>query len=72
MLLNDFTKGDDGLKKVLEYTNVTYYYDSREERDEHVIEMEAEGWECNGQIRESPSLHSNESFWCGKFTKRTV
>lgn len=60
------------MKKVSEYTNVTYHYDSREERDQHVELMESEGWECSGQIKESFSLHSNESVWCGKFTKITV
>ncbi|UNK20442.1 hypothetical protein MNQ98_10695 [Paenibacillus sp. N3/727] len=49
------------MKKVLEYTNVTYHYDTREERDEHAKLMESLGWECSGQIRETASLHSNES-----------
>ncbi|MDY8021203.1 hypothetical protein [Paenibacillus polymyxa] len=57
------------MKKVMEYTNVTYHYDSREERDEHVKQMEQEGWECSGQIKETLSIHSNEYVWCGKFTK---
>lgn len=60
------------MKKVLEYTSVTYHYDTREERDRHVEEMEADGWECSGQIRETLSFHSDEYVWCGKFTKRTV
>jgi len=60
------------VKKIIEYTNVTYHYDTREERDKHVVEMESEGWECSGQIRETPSLHSSESVWCGKFTKYNV
>ena len=61
------------MKKVLEFINVTYHYDSREERDEHVALMESEGWECSGQIRESLSIHSrSDSVWCGKFSKRLV
>ncbi|MBP1308828.1 hypothetical protein JOD82_001848 [Paenibacillus sp. 1182] len=59
------------MKKVVEYTNVTYHYDSREERDEHVEYMESDGWECSGQIKETLSLHDNEFVWCGKFTKYT-
>lgn len=57
------------MKKVLEYTNITYHYDSKEERDEHVKVMESEGWECSGQIRETTSIHSKEYVWCGKFTR---
>ncbi|WP_405169332.1 hypothetical protein [Paenibacillus sp. FSL H3-0286] len=57
------------MKKIIEYTNVTYHYDSREERDMHVKLMEAEGWECSGQIRETQSLNSSVSVWCGKFTR---
>ncbi|MGG1650478.1 hypothetical protein ABHN03_16860 [Paenibacillus sp. NRS-1775] len=60
------------MKKVVEYTNVTYHYDSREERDSHVAQMESEGWECSGQIKETVSFQSNEWYWCGKFTKRTM
>lgn len=59
------------MKKVLEYTHVTYHYDSREERDNHVAAMEADGWECSGQIKETVSLHSGEYVYCGKFVKYT-
>lgn len=60
------------MRKVSEYSNVTYYYDSREERNEHVLLMESDGWECSGQIKETISLHNDEWYWCGKFTKITV
>lgn len=58
------------MKKVVEYTNVTYYYDNREERDEHVKQMESDGWECSGQIKETFSLtKENDWTYVGKFTK---
>ncbi|WP_145413339.1 hypothetical protein [Paenibacillus xylanexedens] len=57
------------MKKVLEYTHVTYHYESREQRDEHVSQMEVEGWEGSGQIKETVSLHSGEYVYCGKFVK---
>lgn len=60
------------MKKVSEYINITYHYDSREERDEHVKQMESEGWECSGQVREYLSLHSDDFAWCGKFIKAYV
>ncbi|MGV2887126.1 hypothetical protein [Paenibacillus taichungensis] len=57
------------MKKVMEYTNATYHYDSREERDDHVARMESEGWECSGQIKETLSMHSGDYIYCGKFVK---
>ncbi|MCP1185063.1 hypothetical protein [Paenibacillus sp. 1781tsa1] len=57
------------MKKVLEYIHVTYHYESREEREDHVLQMESEGWECNGQIKETASLHTGEYVYCGKFVK---
>lgn len=57
------------MKKVYECINVMYYYESREERDEHVKLMESEGWECSGQIKETLSFYSNKWTYVGKFSK---
>jgi hypothetical protein len=59
------------MKLLSEYTNATFQYDSKEERDSHVEKMESEGWECSGQIKETVSFQSNEWYWCGKFTRYT-
>ncbi|GAB6989393.1 hypothetical protein JCM16418A_14430 [Paenibacillus pini] len=56
------------MRKISEYTNVTYHYSSKEERDDHVKLMESEGWECSGQVKERFSIYQ-DSVWCGKFTK---
>lgn len=58
------------MRKVYEYTEVKYYYDSDEERKAHVSEMEEEGWTWSGQIRETNNLHTGESNWVGIFSKR--
>lgn len=60
------------MKLLSEYTNATFQYGSKEERDSHVTKMESEGWECSGQIKETLSLHNGDWYWCGKFIKRTV
>lgn len=60
------------MRKVSEYINATYYYDSIEERGEHVKQMELDGWTCSGQIKETISFYSDEWYWCGKFTKILV
>jgi hypothetical protein len=57
--------------KVMEVINVTYFYDTEDERNTHVKQMKSEGWECSGQIKETPIGH-NESYWCGKYSKRTI
>jgi len=50
-----------------------YRYESEEEREKHVKEMEQAGYYCTGQCKRSDdSLHYNverEYYWYGKFIK---
>ena len=49
-----------------------YKYDSKEEREMHVKEMEAQGFECSGQVRKSEdSLWCEDRcfYWYGEFSK---
>lgn len=61
------------MKKLLETMLQEYRYESREERDEHVLEMEKEGWICDGQVRKSDDpLSLNEEreyYWFARFSK---
>lgn len=45
-----------------------YKYDTREERDEHVADMEADGWECTGTVMQSDTFDSAPYFY-GEFYK---
>jgi hypothetical protein len=49
-----------------------YFYDTEEEREEHVAKMEKDAWECSGQVRRNLSKSFNkpsEWRWYGKFFK---
>lgn len=48
-----------------------FKYDSEDERNRHVKNMEEMGFECTGQIKKSDSLlHEIPSYyWYGKFIK---
>lgn len=47
-----------------------FFYDSREERDNHVQQMESNGWECSGQIKYMPLLGEERDWkWYAKFSK---
>ena len=45
-----------------------YVYDSRKERDAHVFQMESEGWEASGQIREQ-FVGENDLRWYARFSR---
>ncbi len=55
------------LKTVIE----EYFYDSREQRDEHIKVMEQNGWENTGQVRYdvNKSLENPDYRWYGQFIK---
>ncbi|GCD11678.1 hypothetical protein [Clostridium tagluense] len=50
-----------------------YKYDSEEERDQHVKDMELQGVECSGQVRRSDDSLMNKErdyYWYAKFYKQ--
>lgn len=61
------------MKKISKTVIEEYKYDSKEEREEHVKEMESAGYYCTGQSKKSDdSLHyksEREYYWYGKFIK---
>lgn len=49
-----------------------YFYDTEEEREDHVKIMEKDGWECSGQVRKdvSGSYYKPSDYrWYGKYFK---
>ncbi len=50
-----------------------YKYDSEEERENHVKDMESQGFECSGQVRKSDDslmLKERNYYWYAKFFKQ--
>lgn len=52
-----------------------YKYESKEERENHVKEMESQGFECSGQIKKSDdslTKEEREYYWYAKFYKNHI
>lgn len=45
-----------------------YKYETKDERERHVQEMESNGWECTGRVKQSDSF-DGEYYWFGEFYK---
>lgn len=41
---------DYSMKQVKDFTIIQFTYDTKEERDAHVLELENQGWTCTGQL----------------------
>ena len=49
-----------------------YFYDTEEEREDHVSKMGKDGWECSGQVRRNLTesfYKPSEWRWYGKYFK---
>lgn len=48
-----------------------YFYDTEEEREEHIKLMEQNGWECTGQVRYdvNKSFDNPDYRWYGQYFK---
>lgn len=59
------------MQKLLKTIIEEYTYNTREERDSHVVTMEKSGWECTGQVRKdmNGSLDNPNYVWYGQFYK---
>lgn len=59
------------MKKLKDLTTIEYKYDSKEERDKHVEQMELIGFECDGQAKQTDDcLMSNrnpEYYWFARY-----
>ncbi|QBL97898.1 hypothetical protein EauM23_00005 [Exiguobacterium phage vB_EauM-23] len=59
------------MKKLVSIQIHKFKYDSKEEREKHVKEMEAQGYECTGQIKHNDNYYNPKSkeYWYGEFFK---
>ena len=60
------------MQQLLKLIIEEYKYDSEEERNNHVVDMEKQGYECSGQThRSDDSLMkpNREYYWFAKFSK---
>ena len=60
------------MEKISETIVLEFKYDSEEEREKHVKQMESDGYECSGQVRRSDDslMDKNRKFyWYAKFGK---
>lgn len=61
------------MKQLSEIVIYEYKYDSEVERIQHVQYMEAQGFECTGQVRKSDDLLTDKNqnwYWYAKFIKQ--
>ena len=56
------------MEKISEQIIKKFKYKSKEEREKHVKEMEAQGFECTGQVKKTDSF-GEEPYWYGEFSK---
>lgn len=60
------------MKKLKEMLVCEYKYDTEEERNNHVVIMESQGFESDGQIRRSNDSimkENREHYWFARFFK---
>lgn len=60
------------MQQLLKLITEEYKYDSEEERYNHVIEMEKQGYMCSGQVQRSDDKlmkPNREYYWFAKFSK---
>lgn len=60
------------MEKISEYVTIEYKYDSKEEREKHVKDMESQGYDCSGQVRKTDGstwTGNAETYWYAKFGK---
>ena len=64
------------MKRLVKTIIEEYKYESEDEREEHVKEMESKGYYCTGQCKRSDDSlhyqHDRKYYWYGKFIKEEI
>lgn len=62
------------MQKLVEISIKEYRYDSEEERNTPIVEMEKQGYECDGLVKKSDEpmyKDDREHYWFARFAKMT-
>lgn len=61
------------MKKLSSVEIQRFKYESKEQRAEHVKEMELRGYKCTGEVKkcDNPYSRFKEEYWYGEFFKQS-